>query len=160
MCFYLKKLLSYTLILLHSLIAYIFSCCSHFQYLGSISSYIFSLVSTPFEPTTCSLCVIFVSGHFSYKRQSAQPLLVFQHKWSTTSEGQSDRSNVFIFFIVTHFHFSAYFAAGHSCLSHFTTETKFGSLFVRMSSSRSLSFEKLEEDNYSVWKVYMEVLLV
>ena len=42
-CFYFRKLLSYTLILLRSLITYFFSCCPHFQYLGSISSYIFYL---------------------------------------------------------------------------------------------------------------------
>ena len=48
-------------------------------------------VSTPFEPTTCSLHVIFVSGHFGYKQQSAQPPLIF----STSSSSKYNSAEVF-----------------------------------------------------------------
>ena len=43
----------------------------------SIYSYLVLPVSTPFEPPTICCCVHSLFGYFGYKRQSAQPPLVF-----------------------------------------------------------------------------------
>ena len=63
--------------LLLILITYISSCIPCCWYLHSIYSYLVLPVSTPFEPTTICCCVHSLFGYFGYKRQSAQPPLVF-----------------------------------------------------------------------------------
>ena len=57
-------------------------------------------------------------------------------------------------------HSFSVFAAGAEAGNYwFATEAEFRSWFIGMSSSK-LRFEKLGEENYSFWKVYMEAVLV
>ena len=71
------------LVLLLSLITYISACYPHFSYLDSINSYSNLPVSTLFEPNTRCLLLFSFLIIFGYKRQLAQPSLVFQHTVET-----------------------------------------------------------------------------